>query len=223
MTSHRASDPASLWCILTTSSGRTLSLARSLNAAGFEAWSPVKTIRRPAPGQRRRLALGLRRKMIEVDSAILPGFVFARGDRLEDLALASVDPALPHQAFDVFLFAGHVPMISDASIAGLREEEERAAAFAQSLRDADSRAEAQRIRAEFMRTEAQRRAALRRERRDFAIGEEVTVIDMPSMAGLVGKVEQSTGTRAKVHFGGSLTLEVEAWQVIPSALLGDQA
>lgn len=223
MTSTRAADPAKLWCILSTSGGKTLALARSLAADGIEAWTPVRTVRRPAPGQRRALVLGLRRKMIEADVAILPGFVFARAVHLDDLARASIDPALPHGVFDVFQFAGRVPMIGDVSIAGLREEEDRAAAFLQSLRDADSLSEARWLRAEFMRTEKARRAAMRRERRDFAIGEHVEVMDMPSMAGMVGIVMKSNGTSALIDFGGRFPMHVEAWRIIPIALMGDHA
>lgn len=114
-------------------------------------------------------------------------------------------------------------MVSDASITGLREEESRAAAMAQSLRYTETREEARRQRAEQMRTERARRAALRRERRDFSIGECVEIDEMPSMAGLVGRVITTTGTTAKIDFGGALTMQVEAWRVIPSALSGEAA
>lgn len=212
-----------MWCVLSTTGGRTLPLARSLAAAGLEVWTPTRTIRRPAPGQRRRLHMGQRRKMIEVDVAILPGFVFARVAHLADLAALSHDPACRHPAFTVFQLGGRAPMVSDASVTGLREEEARAATFAQSLRDADTREEARRRRAEFMRTEKARRAALRRERREFTIGQSVEVGDMPSMAGMVGRVTASNGTSAMIDFGGAFPMKVEAWRVIPSALSGEAA
>jgi len=212
-----------MWCILSTTGGRTLPLARSLAAAGLEVWTPTRTIRRPAPGQRRRLHMGQRRKMIEVDVAILPGFVFARAAHLDDLARAAIDPASRHPLFVVFQLAGRAPMVSDASVAGLREEEERAAALAQALRDADTREEARRARAEQMKTERARRAALRRERRDFAVGVQVEIAEMPSMAGMVGRVTLSNGTTATIDFGGALPMKVEAWRVIPSALSGEAA
>jgi hypothetical protein len=72
-------DTAGTWCILRTSGGRTVPLARSLAAVGFEVWTPVRTIRRPAPGQGRRLVMSQRRKLIDVDLAILPGFVVRAG------------------------------------------------------------------------------------------------------------------------------------------------
>ncbi len=216
-------DPDTMWCILSTSGGRNLPLARSLADAGLEVWTPKRTIRRPAPGQRRRLVMGQRRKMIEVDVAILPGFVFARAVHLDDLAAIAHDPAARHPAFTVFQLGGRVPMVSDASMAGLREEEAAAAAVTQALRDHDQREEARRLRAEQMRTERARRAALRRERRDLAIGARVEIDDMPSMAGMVGRVIASTGTAATIDFGGAFPMQVEAWRVIPSALSGEAA
>lgn len=211
-------NPDAAWCILQTAGGRTLPLARSLTAAGVEVWTPVRTIRRPAPGQRRRLVMGQRRKMIEVDVAILPGFVFARASALTDLVRISFDEGSRHPAFTVFQVAGRVPLVSDASVAGLRQEEERAAAFAQSVRDAETQEEARRIRAEFMRTERARRAALRRESRVFSIGEKVKIDDMPAMTGMTGRVIASNGTSATIDFGGRFPMKVEAWRVIPTAL-----
>lgn len=212
-----------MWCILSTTGGRTLPLARSLAAAGLEVWTPTRTIRRPAPGQRRRLHMGQRRKMVDRDLAILPGFVFARAVHLDDLARLALDPASRHPLFTVFQFAGRAPMVSDASISGLRAEEEAAAAAIQALHDADTREEARRQRAEQMRTERARRVALRRERREFTIGERVEIDEMPSMAGLVGNVTASTGTMATIDFGGAFPMKVEAWRVIPSALLDGHA
>ncbi|RYE52310.1 MAG: hypothetical protein EOP20_15140, partial [Hyphomicrobiales bacterium] len=91
-----ATVPAQRWCILSTSGGRTLPLARSLSAAGLDAWAPMRTIRRPAPGQRRALHLGLRRRMIEVDLPVLPGFVFVNAEHLDELARIVIDDALAH-------------------------------------------------------------------------------------------------------------------------------
>lgn len=212
-----------MWCILSTTGGRTLPLARSLADAGLEVWTPTRTIRRPAPGQRRRLHMGQRRKMVEVDVAILPGFVFARAGQVDELARLSHDVTARHPVFTVFQLGGRAPLVTDASVTGLREEEARAEALAQSLRDADTREEARRLRAEFMRTEKARRAALRREHREFAIGQPVEIGDMPSMAGMVGRVTQSNGTSALIDFGGAFPMKVEAWRVIPSALSGEAA
>ena len=65
------------WCILRTSGARTLALADLLTRAGFEAWSPRKTLKRMKPGVKPRL--DGTRPTIEIDTPILPTFVFARG------------------------------------------------------------------------------------------------------------------------------------------------
>lgn len=211
--------PERRWCILSTAGMRTLPLARSLASEGIEAWAPIRTIRRPAAGQRRRLVLGLRRKMIEVDLPILPGFVFVRAEYIDDLARVALRPVTGHAAFTLFQLAGRAPLIGDDSVAGLREAEADAAAMIQQLRDAESRDAERRARADQMRTEAQRRAALRRERKNFGKGDSVAVIDMPAMVGKIGKVEKSTGTVVTIDFGEKHPMKVEAWRVVPSALL----
>lgn len=207
------------WAILQTSSARTLPLSRSLTEADMRVWTPQRTIWRPAPGQRRRLALGLRRDMVEVDVPIMPGFVFAHADHLDDLARLSLSPATLHPAFSIFQCAGRAPLVGDAAIAGLRAAEADAAAVAQAYRDSQSRDEERRARADQMRTERARRKALRGQRKNFASGDSVAVIDMPAMAGMRGTVVRSNGATATIAFGGSLTMNVEAWRVIPSALL----
>ena len=207
------------WAILQTSSARTLPLATSLAEADMRVWTPRRTIWRPAPGQRRRLALGLRRDMVEVDVPIMPGFVFADADYLDDLVRVALSPATCHPAFSIFQCAGRAPLVGDASIAGLRSAEADAAIVAENYRDSQSRDSERRARAEQMRTDRARRKALRSQRKDFAVGERVAVIDMPAMAGMIGTVVKSNGATAMVSFGAWLTMNVEAWRVIPSALL----
>lgn len=211
------------WIILQTSSARTIPLFRSLRDDGIDSWTPVRTIWRPAPGQRRRLVMGQRRKMHEVDAPILPGFVFAGAQHVDELVAAALAPVSRHPAFAIFQIADRAPIVGETAIAGLRRAEAEAAADAQARRDAQSRDEARRARAEQMRTDRERRKALRRERRDFAPGERVAVIDMPAMAGMTGEVRRSSGTMATIDFGGSLIMQVEAWRVVPSALMDDAA
>ena len=209
---------AGTWCILRTSGGRTVPLARSLGAAGFEVWTPVRTIRRPAAGQGRRLVMGQRRKLIDVDLAILPGFVFARADQLHDLLRAAGAELSPHPAFSVFHHAGRVPLVREGSIIGLRHAESEAAAARQAELDAETREQERRARAERLRTEKERRKALRREVKNLGAGDAVTVEGMAAFDGLVGIVVQGQGARAVVEFGGSLRVEIEAWQLLPVLL-----
>ena len=106
------------WCILRTSPGRTLPLARSLAAAGFTVWTPMETQQRRRP--RSKL-------MLDRDVAIVPTFVFARADRLLDLSIASGDPVSPHPPFSLFRHAGRVGIVADTEIESLREAEDAAA------------------------------------------------------------------------------------------------
>lgn len=203
------------WCILTTSSGRTLPLARSLTDAGFDVWTPIRTVKRPAPGNRRRYVLGQRRVMVEVTLPILPGFVFARLSQLDDLYRASSLPFGPHPTFSILSLADRVPAVSDRQVAGLREAEASALQAIIAERDAETREDARRVRAEMLTTERARRKALRREIKELAAGEQVTVDGAPMLAGMIGTIVRGRGTSAVIHFGGSLTMEVEAWRVHP--------
>ena len=211
------------WCILRMAGPRTLALAHSLGRAGFTVWAPVKTIMRPIPGQRRNLALGKRRAMREVEVAILPGFAFVDAGQIAEIGSVALDPLSPHHPFSVLQVAGRAPVIGEKSLAGLREEQARADEIAEQMRDVKSRQEARKLRAERMRTDRARRKALRSERRDFAIGSEVAVIDMPAMQGMVGSIVKSNGKSAIVSFGGLAEFEIEAWQLVPNALMDSAA
>lgn len=214
---------AGTWCILRTSAGRTVPLARSLASMGFEVWTPVRTIRRPAPGQGRRLVMGQRRKLVDVDQAILPGFVFARAAQLHDLVRAASAEPGQHPSFSVFHQAGRVPLVREASIIGLRCAERDAADARRAEFEAESREQERRARADRLRTEKERRKALRREVKDLSAGDAVTVEGMAAFDGLVGIVVQGQGASAVVEFGGSLRIEIEAWQLLPVLLQNGNA
>jgi hypothetical protein len=210
------------WCILRTSGGRTLALADSLTKAGFEAWSPRKTLKRIKAGVKPRL--DGTRPTIEVDAAILPTFVFARAKDLSVLAQVACADITPHPPFSIFRYGGRYPVIADASVIGLQDAERDATAVIEAIRAAETREEAERIRKAALKTEreriramriseAERRKALRNERGTFDAGQHVTVEDMPSFTGVTGVVESSDGRSAVVVFGGMLVVTVEAWQL----------
>lgn len=209
---------AERWCILRTSTSRTLPLAEALLAIGIDAWSPRRTVRRPAPGSARRYVMGRRRVMIEVTVPILPGIVFVDACRLQDAISVSLIPFGPLPAFSIMQVAGRAPEIGAAAIHGLLNAEAEATAGIIAEREADSREEARRERAERLRSERERRKALRRERKAFDRGAEVEVTNMPALAGMTGVIVESKGATTKVHFGGALTLTVEAWQVVPTGV-----
>lgn len=107
---------ASDWCILRTAGARTLPLARSLAAAGVEAWTPSATI-----SKRRARS----KTLIDVEAPILPTFVFARACHLRALLSDAASPVNPHPPFSVFRYSGKFPLIAEAEIEGLRREEQR--------------------------------------------------------------------------------------------------
>lgn len=198
------------WCILRTSGGRTLPLARSLAEAGFEVWTPTETVARLVRHGRSQV----RR---DIAGAIMPTFVFARERHYAALAALAGNRFNQHPPFSIFRHAGLTPFISDAAIGGVRQIEAAREAQRQAAIEAALQAAAEEVareeRAAMLRTEAARRKALRAVRRDFAPGALVRVSGMPALAGLEGEVVQSKGTSALVLFGGTLTIEVEAWQL----------
>jgi hypothetical protein len=213
MTQNRAT--SGRWCILWTRAAQTLRLADTLTEAGIAAWTPRRIIKRDAPGHRRRLALGQRRVTIEVALPIVPGLVFASGDRIDDLFRILDDPLSEHPAFRVFHIADRVPLVGEASVRGLRAAEAEASAAITGEREAETRKAANEERIKRLGTERARRKALRQESRALEPDTDVTIHDMPALAGVVGKVVEGQGTSAVIHFGGSLTMTVEAWRVRP--------
>ncbi|WP_271300653.1 transcription termination/antitermination protein NusG [Sphingomonas sp. CV7422] len=113
---HDASGNRIRWCILRTSGGRTLPLAKSLASAGFDVWTPVQTL------TKRR---GRARERIAYDAPIMPTFVFARADQLPSLARIASQPFSSHPSFSIFRHLGRVPLISDGEVAEARRVEER--------------------------------------------------------------------------------------------------
>lgn len=176
-------DRADAWCILRTSGGRTLPLARSLQAAGFEVWTPSMVVMRRLPRRRQR---------IERDAPILPTFVFARAERLQDLLQAMSDPRTDHPPFSLFRHAGRFPLVTSDQIASLHDEEDRAADV-------------------HRRTRERERAAERRATCAVpVVGSEVR-LPFHAFTGLVGTVESVKGKSAVVNFGGGRTITIGAW------------
>ncbi len=210
------------WVILRTSGGQTLPLMRSLREAGFDVWSPAKPIRRTI---RAKTPSGTR--TIDTEVPILPTFVFASEADLYHLGELAALTSSQHPAFSIFRYGGRIPIVGDAEVEGLREEEAQKIALLQAIRDAETYAEAERIRIEGIKSEAARRratkeleraqrAALRSHRRTFDAGVEVEVGEMPAMVGMSGVVESSDGAHAWVRFG-THSWKIESWRLSPSA------
>lgn len=210
----------SRWCILRTSGGQTLPLARSLRASGFDVWTPARTIRKTV---RARTPSGSRH--LEVELPILPTFVFARERELAMLADAAAQLVSRHPAFSIFRHGGRIPLVSDGDVAGLRAEEERAAATIQAMRDAETHAEAEKIRIAAMKSEAARRRATKEMERAYLAtlrarpialvpGASVRVAEMPALAGVAGVIESTDKSFAMVRFG-SQSWKIDGWRLSP--------
>ncbi len=211
------------WVILRTSAGRTLGLADSLIALGCDVWTPRRTLRRSVKA---KTVSGIR--LIEIEVAILPTFVFAANLHFETIAGIAMQESSPHPNFSIFRSDGRVPLVGDGEIAGLRAAEARDAAFIQGLRDAETHAEAERIRIAAIKSDAARRRAERALERDhrnalrargWAVepGAAVEVIETPALVGVRGVFERADGPYAHVRFGAH-SWKIEGWRVLPAAL-----
>jgi len=160
------------WCILRTGASRTLPLVASLEVAGFDVWSPVQTlIRRRGPARER----------VEYPAPIMPTFVFARADRMYDLARLSSMPFSEHPGFSLFRHLGEIQTVGEAEVAEARRVEERG-----------------------------KRAAKMGQRQSFTIGQPVKVKEVPG-AGLSGEVvRDGDGKFVLVAFAG-INLKIGAW------------
>ena len=192
------------WCILRTAGPRTLPLCRALTSLGYDAWAPQLTIRRRRPRSK---------QTIEIDAPILPTFVFLRSDLLGDLYRLMALPTSPLPAFRLFTYAGRVPLIGEAQMRSLRQEEANEQAKRSAL------LERERLIAE--RSQRHReRAMLRASARTYEAGDRVTVTQ-PAFAGMTGVVERGAGKAAVVNLGGSITVTIEAWLLEPVGVKGE--
>lgn len=119
--------PMTSWIILRCSGRSTLPLARSLQADGYDVWTPSEMKRNRRP----------RKNAGEPEPApIMPTFVFARSVHVVDLLELAEMPVKPrrgkglhepaHDDFSVFHFNDRIPLVRDAALAPLRREEELA-------------------------------------------------------------------------------------------------
>lgn len=112
-------------CILRTRGSSTLRLARSLDAAGYEVWTPTEI-------QDRRKRHSSAKSEIIV--AVMPTYVFAAADRLTDLLIEADSDISGHPSFSVFKYHDRFPLIADEELNSLRAIERKAAAKHQPVR-----------------------------------------------------------------------------------------
>lgn len=225
------------WCILRTAGPRTLMLAKSLDEAAIEVWTPRRTFKRPVAGAKPD-AHG-RRPTQEMEAPILPTFVFARACHLpllEELERnqQAAHVASAHPPFSVFRYQGSAPFVGHSEIAGFQDEERKEAETLERIRAAETREEADRIRIAALRDEQARRRAQKAADRARRIamqaeraaaiksGDSVTV-ELPAFAGMTGVVASMDGRWAMVIFGETFSMKVEAWQLASNPVQASQS
>lgn len=199
------------WCILRCSGPRTLKLAASLTAAGYDAWTPTAS-------KRRRLSRG-RKAKVEYDVPIAPTLVFVRSHQLHSVYAAMVDPRQPHPPFSIFQDATRrkAGVIRDSQLEGLRAVKRVEAAAAQARRDEDAAEEARVAAAEALSTERARRKALRATGKALKLGTTVG-INNPAFTGIQFEVEQSTDKETVVTIGPGFRMKIETWMLLPNSV-----
>jgi transcription antitermination factor NusG len=104
------------WCILRMASGDTLRLVKSLRAARIDAWAPIE----------KRLAKMPRTGApFDKETALLPSYVFAPVEHVDDLLRLAHEQRRAHPKFTVFRHRGGIPLIADDQLDALRAEETR--------------------------------------------------------------------------------------------------
>lgn len=112
---HPKAPRMTAWCVLRTSSRKTLRIAEALEDRGLKAWTPreVRMIRIPRANVRRRVVLPM-----------MPSFVFARSENLHELLHLSASEQEGLQ-FSVMHYADRIPLIADVQLNALRRIEAR--------------------------------------------------------------------------------------------------
>jgi len=106
------------WFILRMASADTLRIADVLMARGLKVWTPseIKIGRTPRV-----------RAKYEKRAPIMPSYVFARFDDLDEILRLAMLPAKECGRFSVFHHKGGIPLIADHALSALRHEETRLA------------------------------------------------------------------------------------------------
>lgn len=182
----RADQAGDRWCILRTNGQRTLLLAKSLNEAALEAWTPEQTQWR---------AKTRRKPAMERQAPIFPTFVFVRERHVGALLYALRQPVNPHPAFSIMRGPHGFAMVDDALLSGLRDAEAAATRSADARRRAIAGAAA--------------RTAKDGLRHALPIGVEVAVPG--PFAGFTGLVMSSTRREARLILPGGFRLKIDTW------------
>lgn len=107
------------WAILRCKGSTTLRLARSLDLAGIDAWTPMEI------QVKRHRKTGTRTESM---IAVMPTYVFVAAESLSDMVAASMVPVSIHPSFSVFRYNDRFPLVADKDLSALRAIERKAAA-----------------------------------------------------------------------------------------------
>lgn len=103
------------WFILRMASLDTLAVFDDLHSAGYPVWTPI---------ERRIGRMPRTRKEYDKRFALMPSYVFARIDALDDLLKFALLPERNCPRFTVFRAQGAIPLIADSELNGLRYQED---------------------------------------------------------------------------------------------------
>lgn len=104
------------WFILRTASSDTLRVHRNLSNYGMATWTPI---------ERRFGRMPRTKARFEKEIALLPSYVFAKVEHLEEILRIALLPNKDIGRFSVFHHKGGIPLIADNQLRGLRAEETR--------------------------------------------------------------------------------------------------
>lgn len=104
------------WFILRMASADTLRIHRNLTNCGMATWTPI---------ERKFGRTARTRTRFEKEVALLPSYVFAKVECLDDILRIAMLPSKDVGRFSVFHHKGGIPLIADDQLRDLRAEESR--------------------------------------------------------------------------------------------------
>lgn len=156
------------WFILRMASTDTLRIYRNLQRAGFTTWTPV---------ERKFGRMPRTKAKYEKEFALLPSYVFARVEHVDEILRIAMLPNKDIGRFSVFHHKGGIPLIADNQLRDLRAEESRVIGIFERLKRKGMKGPS------------------------FSKGQAIKMTEGP-FAGLSGIVEDQKGQTTLVSFAG---------------------
>lgn len=108
-------EPGNRWCILRAGGPSTMKLTASLQAAGFDAWTPTEHAKR-----RRPRGKGSEYRIVP----LAPTYVFVRSRHLADLQRIERADITPHPRFSIFRYYGETVFVPHRQLHPMRERQQ---------------------------------------------------------------------------------------------------